>query len=202
MRRSSLVFVALCFLTAAPLGLAQEEPKGGETQKEESFGERYELPLKWVNFLILAGLLGYLVSKNAGPFYAARSRKIREEMMEGQMAREAAEKRAADVDRRLANLESEIAELRAETQRAGAVEAERMRQQVAADMARIRTQSEQEIAAAGKSARIELKRYSAGLAIELAEQRLRARITPETEDALVRGFVRDLNNPSSQAQAT
>jgi hypothetical protein len=37
-----------------------------------------------------------------------------------------------------------------------------------------------------------LKRYAAELAIGLAEQKIRARMTPETQDALVRGFVRDL----------
>ena len=46
---------------------------------------------------------------------------------------------------------------------------------------------------------MELKRYSADLAIALAEQRLRARMTPETQDALVRGFVRDLEPPASHA---
>ena len=39
---------------------------------------------------------------------------------------------------------------------------------------------------------MELKRYCAELAMELAEKKIRARMTPETQDALVRGFVRDL----------
>jgi hypothetical protein len=43
---------------------------------------------------------------------------------------------------------------------------------------------------------MELKRYSAELAIQLAEQKIRARMTPETQDELVRGFVDDLAHPS------
>jgi hypothetical protein len=37
-----------------------------------------------------------------------------------------------------------------------------------------------------------LKRYAAGLAIDLAERKIRARMTPAIEDGLVRIFVRDL----------
>jgi F0F1-type ATP synthase membrane subunit b/b' len=49
-----------------------------------------------------------------------------------------------------------------------------------------------EIAAAGKSARIDLKRYAAGVAMQLAEQKIRARMTPAEQDALVAGFAREL----------
>ncbi|MCL5745635.1 MAG: hypothetical protein M1541_17210, partial [Acidobacteria bacterium] len=38
--------------------------------------------LKWANFLLLAGGLGYLIGKNAGPFFATRSQQIRKDMEE------------------------------------------------------------------------------------------------------------------------
>jgi F-type H+-transporting ATPase subunit b len=118
-------------------------------------------------------------------------------MMDAEEERKAAEKRAAEVDRRLANLESDIQALRAESQKEASSEQERMRQQTATEMVKIRAHAEQEIASAGKAARLELKKYSAELAVALAEQKLRARITPDAQEALVRGFVRDLD--SSQA---
>jgi len=159
------------------------------------------LALKWANFLLLAGGLGYLIGKNAGPFFATRTREIREQIILAEEARKNAEQRVAEVDRRLASLDSEIAALRAESQKEAASEAERMRRETVADIAKIRAHAEQEIAAAGKGARVELKRYAAELAIGLAEQKLRVRVTAETQEALVRGFVRDLDNPSSKAQA-
>ena len=48
----------------------------------------------------------------------------------------------------------------------------------------------------GKSERIALQRYAAKLALELAEAKVRARMNPDAEDALVRMFVRDLVTPS------
>ena len=71
-------------------------------------------------------------------------------------------------------------------------EAGRVGRHTAAEIAKTQANAEREIAAAGKAARTELKRYCADLAVGLAEQKVRARMTPETQDALVRGFVRDL----------
>src|SRR3954453_13964482 len=69
---------------------------------------------KWANFLILAGGLGYLVGKNAGPFFAARSAAIRKDMQESLAQRKDSEARAADVERRLAHIEADLATLRGE----------------------------------------------------------------------------------------
>jgi len=92
----------------------------------------------------------------------------------------------------LAGLEAEIAALRADSQRESQAETQRLAGHTASEIAKIQAQSEREIAAAGKAARTELKRYAAELAVNLAEQKIRARMTPATEDGLVRGFVREL----------
>jgi F-type H+-transporting ATPase subunit b len=147
---------------------------------------------KWANFLILAGGIGFLIGKHAGPFFAARSAGIRKDMEDSLAQRQEAEARAADVERRLANMEADIAALRDAGQRDSQAEAERMERHTAAEIAKIQAHSEQEIASAGKAARMELKRYAADLAVELAEQKVRARMTPDAQDALVQGFVRNL----------
>ncbi|SPE34216.1 ATP synthase subunit b [Candidatus Sulfopaludibacter sp. SbA6] len=200
MRRVTRVVAIACLVAAA--GFAQES-SGGE-------GSSGNLELwKWANFLVLAGAIGYLVGKNAPVFFAARSLKIRKEIVEAEEARKDAEARAAAVDQRLANLEAEIAGAAAVDQRLANLEAEiaalrteahdearaetaRAAQHTAAELAKIQMHAEQEIASAGKAARMELKRYAADLAIELAARKIRARMTPATQDALVRGFVRDL----------
>ncbi len=152
---------------------------------------------KWANFLLLVAGLGYLIWKNAGAFFEARSKRIREEMAQAHDLWKAAEARAAEVEHKLANLESEIAAFRAASQEEAQNETKRMRLQTAAEIARIKEHAEHEIAAAGKAARLELKRYSAELAIGLAEEKVRRRITPDTQDALVRGFVRELDHSTN-----
>lgn len=205
MKRAGLLVVLIAAAAFAPAMRAQEPSKANETPLQEAAdspaeGEHGKLELwKWANFLVLAGALGYLVAKNAGPFFSARSQQIRKDMVEAQEARERAEARAAEVDRRLASLENEIAALRAESQREAQSETERLSRQTAAEMAKIQAHAEQEIASAGKAARMELKRYTAELAVQLAADRIRARMSPATQEALVRGFVRDLEPPTSRA---
>lgn len=185
--------LAVFCLALLALPAVCQENGGGKQTASEPAGEGNLIIWRWLNFVILVGGLGYLIGKNAGPFFESRARKIRQEMMDAEEVRADAEKRAADVDRRLANLESEIAALRAESQREAESERQRIQQQTAADMVRIRAHAEQEIAAAGKAARQELKRYSLELAIGLAEQKLRAQVAPDTEDTLVRSFASDLD---------
>ena len=187
--------------TAEPAKAGEHAPAAHETAGE-GHGGGHEGPgiiWKWANFAILAGGLGYLISKNAGPFFSARTQQIRQDMVDSQEARKQAEARAADVDRRLAALDTEIAALRSESQREAQAETERLARHAAAEVAKIQANAEQEIASAGKAARHDLKRYSAELAIDLAEKRLRDRMNPDTQHALVRGFVRDLEPPATSS---
>lgn len=189
MRRFLQVMV-LGLVVAVPAMFAQETA-GGEGSLEI---------WKWANFLLLAAGLGYLIKKSVGPYFDERSRKIREEMTQAHEMWQAAEARSTEVERKLANLEAEITAFRAESQEEAQNETKRMRLQTAAEIARIKEHAQQEIAAAGKAARLELKRYAAELAIGLAEGKVRRRITPDTQDALVRDFVRELDH-SSNGQA-
>jgi len=192
MKRLAFATILLGLIVTGFAGVAAaQEKEGGQKAGEES-GEQF---WRVVNFVIMAGGVGYLIGKTAGPFFAARSKKIREEIVQGEEARQEAERRAAEVDRRLANLESDIAGLRAESEREAERELERMRERTAAEMAKIQAHAEQEIASAGKTARAELKRYAAELAIGLAERKIRSRMNAETQDGLVAGFVHELETP-------
>jgi F-type H+-transporting ATPase subunit b len=205
MKRAGILVILATVALWLPAAHAQEPDKANEPATEmagepAAEGEHGHLELwKWANFIILAGALGYMIQKNAGPFFLARSQHIRKEMMEAEEARRQSEARSAEVDRRLASLDAEIVALRADSQKEANEEAKRLAEHTAAEIAKIQAHSEREIASAGKAARMELKRYSAHLAVGLAEQRIRSRINPETDDALVRAFVRELEPSSSSA---
>ena len=191
---------ALSVPASAQPGTPAPEP-GAAPTAEHSGGHEGEAQhgpseiWKWANFLLLAGLIGYFVGKNAGPFFAARSRQIRKDMIEAEDLRKEAEARAAAVDRRLADLGSEIEALRQEACDEQAAEEERIRRQTASEIGKLRQHAEQEIEAAGKAARSQLKRHAAQLAVALAERRIRDGMNPQVQDSLVRGFARDLTGP-------
>lgn len=206
MRRAAWWAVAAMAAGMALYG--QHGSEGHETRSERARevagepakGEHGSLEAwKWANFLLLAGVLGWAARKHAGPFFASRSLEIRKAMVDAGEIRADAERRAAEVDRRLANLAADIETLRKEALAEEEAESERASRRMAAELAKIQAQTEQEIAAAGKQARLELKGYAAQLALALAERKIRARMTPQVQDALVESFVRQLEGPRSTA---
>jgi F-type H+-transporting ATPase subunit b len=145
-----------------------------------------------LNFLILAGLMGWLIVKQGGPLLAARSKDIADNLAAGELAKAEADARAAQVQAKLAKLGTEIEAMRADAKEERDREAERIRRETQAEMARIRVQAEHEIESAGKLARMEVQRAAAKMAIELAEEKVRARMSPEIQAALLQSFLREL----------
>lgn len=182
--------IVLLGLVYTPAGAQQ--PESEAKRLEESAGVTEHGPnvfWGWVNFALLAGGLGYLIKKNAGPYFAKRSLEIRKGMVEAEAARQESDAKVAEVARRLAHLQDEIEAMRRNAELEAEAEAQRVRREAAAAMAKIREHLTEEIASAGKSARLELRRYSAELALNLAERKIAARLTPETQDRLVETFV-------------
>ena len=193
---------------AATLAMGQHSPPAGQqgegvaehlTEEHEvaGHGNPNEIWWKWANFALLAAALGYLIRKHAGAFFSGRTADIRRGIDEAETSRAAAEARMREVDARLANLGGEIAALKESAAREQAAAAERLRAQTAADLAKIQAHGQQEMAAAGKAARADLKRYAAQLALAMAEDKIRQRVTPEAQDALVRGFAERLPQRTS-----
>jgi F-type H+-transporting ATPase subunit b len=188
-----LVVLAFASVLLVNLPVRAQEHESASQKAKESVGVTEhgssELFWGWANFLLLAGGLGYVIKKNAGPYFAQRSLEIRKGMVEAEAARAESDAKVAEVDRRLANLQAEIEALRGNARQEAEADAERVRREAAAEMDKVQQHLTEEIASAGKSARLDLRRYSAELALGLAEQKIAARLTPETQDRLVRTFV-------------
>lgn len=192
MKRLASVTLGLFLVVGLP-ALAQsahetEAQKVAESRGVTEHGTN-EVLWAWANFLLLAGGLGYIIKKNAGPYFASRSLVIRKGMIEADEARAEADAKVADVERRLARLQADIETLRREARQEGEAEEQRMRREGAAEMVKIQQHLTDEIASAGKAARLELRRYSAELALGLAEQKIAARMSADTQDRLVKSFI-------------
>lgn len=202
---------AFCFLLAFTVPLSSvargqdpnaEERTSQAAEKAEKKEQNSVSVWAWANFVLLAGGLGYLTAKKGGPYFKARSMAIRKNLLESQELLAEAEARMTVVEERLARLQADIDTLRAEAMAENEAEIEHVRKLAASETAKIQTRAEQEIANAGRSARLELKRYAASLAIESAGQKLRARITPQDQDALIASFTERLEHPASRAQSS
>lgn len=197
---ATLLLAGALALTAVPAPLfAQEaEHKAAESGKPESTEEKPGMELwKWANFAILAGILGWLIAKNMGPMLVERSRQIQEGLAAGQKAKADADASAAAVSAKLAGLENAIAEMRTEARAECEREGARIRRETAGEMARIQQNAAFEMESATKLARILVQQEAARLAIELAEQKVRARMSPDVQAALLRNFVGELSRSTS-----
>jgi F-type H+-transporting ATPase subunit b len=189
---------------ALALGLAfasyalPQEPAGAKHEVEESD------PLiwwKWANFGILAIGLGIMIGKVAPALFKERSRSIGQAMFEAAAAVRDAQIRATEIEARFAALENDIAELRRSAKAEMSAESERISRETELRLKKIQDQAVQEIALIARAGRDDLRKYSAQLALELAEQRLRSRLTQDTQDGLVDGFLQDLRYQVTQNAA-
>ena len=183
----------LALLVTAAVSFAQEQAGGGAPAAAEP-----SAIWKWLNFAILAAGLGYLMAKTLPAFFKSRTAEIQKGIREARDVKLEAERLSNQMEARMSALGADIEEFRARAHTEMEQEGERIRQATASQIRKLEQQAESEIEAAGKTARRELRAYAADLALDLAEQRIRARLDPSAEATLVDNFVADLKQRESK----
>jgi len=191
MRRfwNALALIAFgLFVFAAP-ALAQE----GEASPADSTSGWI---FRWLNFVIVFGAIAYFAVKKGGPYFRHNADEIARKIEEGARAREAAEQRRKEIEGKLANLGSEVDQMRAEAKRGGEGEARRIRAMARQEAEKIEQSAQAEIVAAERAARLELKALAARMAVANAQKLLETELTREAEAGLFRTFVAELRGAS------
>jgi len=179
---SALIVCGLSLFLAAAAFAAEE---GGA--KAEGPTEIF----KWINFVIVAVALIW-AGRKAAPWFRDNAANISSAITKAQAAKAEADRILKDAEQRLARLEDEVRTIRAEAQKDAAAEAERIRALAKSDVEKIGIAAKAEIEAAERAARLELKALAAKLAVDGAESLVAKQLTPQTQDALIAGFVRSL----------
>lgn len=163
---------------------AEEGGAGGAETATEIF--------KWINFAIVAGAILWLCLKKAPGFFRGRTEAIGSAIAKAGGAKAAADAQLREAENKLANLQREVAELRAYAERESAAEVERIHAATRSDLDKIAAAARGEIEAAERAARLELKALAARLAVEGAESLLVKRLTAQSQAALISNFVKSL----------
>ena len=164
---------------------------------EEGHGGGHSEPSilwKWANFALLGSILGFLAAKHAPAFFKSRTTEIQSGLNEARRLRAESEARVADIEKRVASLETDLKQLRENARKEMAAEGERIKQETARAIQKMQAHAEMEIASTAKLAKQELKAYSADLAIQLATRQIREGLTPRAQDQLVDNFVKQLQS--------
>ncbi len=145
-----------------------------------------------INFAIMAAVILLFIKAKVPALFRVRTESIQRGMAEARKASEDARARLGEIEDRLTKLDAEIAAMRSAADADAAAEEERIRAGAADDKQKIIEMAQQEIAAAARAARRELKSYAAELAVSLAEKRID--VDAGTDQALVRSFVDQLSS--------
>jgi len=143
-----------------------------------------------VNFVILALFFWMLLRSRLPQMFRERTSVIQKALKEAQAASAEASHRLDDIEARLSKMDAEVSKIRAEAEREAAAEEERVRAAAEEDKHKVVEAAEAEIAAIARSARHDLKRFAASLAVDIAARKIK--IDDTTDQVLVRQFVGDL----------
>lgn len=147
---------------------------------------------KVINFLILAGGLGYLLYKPLQHFLEKKTLDIQRRLRESEASRKDAEKRLEEARQRLAGLEKEISQMKKDAQDEGEREKDRIRAFTEKEIERIRRLTQQEIESQFKAGIQELKEYTAELVVDLAEKKIKEKVSLEDHIQLIDKSVESL----------
>jgi F-type H+-transporting ATPase subunit b len=176
---------ALTFLFAAAASAQAAEEGGTATEHANEI-------FKWINFVIVAGLVYWTFQKYVIPFFRKNAETISSAITKATAAKAEADRQLREAEEKLAHLQQEVTQLRAISQREGAAEAERIRNISQSDAQKIGLAGKAEIEAAERTARLELKTIAANLAVDGAEALLVKELTPKAQESLVAAFVKSL----------
>jgi F-type H+-transporting ATPase subunit b len=176
---------AATFLLVAAASARAAEESGTTTEHANEI-------FKWINFVVVAGLVFWSFRKYVIPFFRKNAESIGSAITKATTAKAEADRQLREAEEKLAHLQQEVTQLRATSQREGAAEADRIRIISQSDAQKIGLAGKAEIEAAERAARLELKAIAANLAVDGAEALLVKELTPKAQESLVAAFVKSL----------
>jgi F-type H+-transporting ATPase subunit b len=145
-----------------------------------------------LNFALIAGMIFWASKKYLPGMFRNRTVSIQKAMAEARAASDDANRRLAEIEVRLSRLDGEISEMRGAAEMEAMAEEERIKAATAEEIRRVVDSAEQEISAATKHARRDLRAYAANLVVSLAEKQIK--VDSATDQSLVKGFTQHLSS--------
>ncbi len=195
--------------------LAHETREAEGDDQEENANLKHAAPVQWLarktglsvhgahllalslNFAIIVVVVVWAVRKFVPGMLRDRSASIQRALEEARAASQDANRRLADIENRLRQLDVEIGRMQATAEKEADAEEGRIQTAAEEDIRKVVLAAEQEIVAAAKQARRELATHTADLAIALARQQIN--VDSAADQVLVRTFASKLASHNSSS---
>ena len=142
-----------------------------------------------VNLLLIVGVIVYFARRPVSSFFATRRADIKNELDEAAELLGLAEKRNAELQRRLVDLSSKVDEIRKGATQRAHEESERIVAEAHAAADRIRRDAQAAVDQELRRAQTELRQEAASLALELAAGKLEEHVGDADRDRLMDEFI-------------
>ncbi len=188
--------------------LAHETREAEGEDQEENASLKHAAPVRWLarktglsvrqayllllslNFATIVVIVFWAARKSLPGMLRSRNASIQRALQEARAASQDANRRLADIENRLRQLDVEIGRMQATAEKEAVAEEGRIQKAAEGDIRKVVLAAEQEITAAAKQARRDLTTHTAGLAIALARQQIN--VDSNTDQVLVRTFASKL----------
>lgn len=144
------------------------------------------------NLLLFLVVMFLILRKPITEALNTRRASIKEELKRARAEKEAAEAKLRLVEERLACLDQEIQEIKAEAEKEAEAEYARLMRQAELEAEQLKAAAQREIEGAMKVARMQLREFVAEKSVELASQMLAKDIHPRDDERLLREFIKEL----------
>ncbi len=142
-----------------------------------------------VNFAIIAGVVVYFMRKPIRDFFKNRSAEIAKAMQESKEARERAVAALAEMEQKIKDLEAEAGKMVAEAQSRGEQDRQALVAEAKKIAADIQTQVQQGTEVEVQKAKTALAVEAAALSVDLAEGRIKEKISKQDHERIVKEYV-------------
>ncbi len=149
------------------------------------------------NFALLIGVLVYVARKPVQQYFAGRREQIRSEVESGADLLKQAEGRFAEWQQKLAEIDSELDEIRAEANRSARAERDRILTDARAAADRMRRDARAAMEHELRRAQTELRAEASDLATEFAEAILREQVRDGDLERLIDEFISHVEHAPS-----
>jgi F0F1-type ATP synthase membrane subunit b/b' len=205
LQSTKIVLISALLLSA--VSVAPALAAGGEHEAAGAHGEHHgidgkRLALQLLNFGVLAAILGFFGGKAINKALAARHEQMKKDLEEASQARTAAETRLAHQERRMTNLEKEVAALRASIKEEAVNEEQRLVAAAEEKARRVQDETKFLMEQQVKEAELRFRAEVAGTAVKIAEELVRRSVKPEDNARLQQGFIADLENGAPVGKGT
>ena len=207
--------LALVLLGSAPAAWAQHDRPGTEEHGAAAKGEGHadegghggehhgldpkRLAFQLINFALLLTILGFFGGRAINKALGARHAQMKNDLLEAQQARAAAEARLAQQERRLANLEKEVLAMRASIKEEAVKEEQRLVAAAEEKSRRIQDETRFLVDQQVKEAEIRFREEVASASVRIAEEIVRRSVRPDDENRLNQTFIADLEGGTAAA---